>query len=82
MLDVTLLGCGGTMPLPGRWLTSLYVRCNGHGILIDCGEGTQIALKAAGQSAHDIDLILLMYHQNNNLEELSQYVEASWPDKQ
>lgn len=30
----------------------------------------------------NIDLILLMYHQNNNLEELSQYVEASWPDKQ
>ena len=51
MLDVTLLGCGGTMPLPNRWLTSLYVQYNGRGILVDCGEGTQIAMKEAGCSA-------------------------------
>ena len=55
------------MPLPGRWLTSLYVRCNGHGILIDCGEGTQIALKAAGLSAHDIDLILLTHFHGDHV---------------
>ena len=67
MLDVTLLGCGGTMPLPVRWLTSLYVRCNGHGILIDCGEGTQIALKEAGLSAHDIDLILLTHFHGDHV---------------
>ncbi len=67
MLDVTLLGCGGTMPLPGRWLTSLYVRCGGHGILIDCGEGTQIALKEAGLSAHSIDLILLTHYHGDHV---------------
>ena len=45
MLDVCLLGCGGMMPLPYRWLTSLMARYNGTSILIDCGEGTQIAMK-------------------------------------
>ena len=38
MIDVCLLGTGGMMPLPNRLLTSLYVRYNGKGILIDSGE--------------------------------------------
>ena len=67
MLDVTLLGCGGTMPLPDRWLTSLYVQYNGRGILIDCGEGTQIAMKEAGCSAHNIDLILLTHFHGDHV---------------
>ena len=67
MLDVTLLGCGGTMPLPNRWLTALYVKYNGRGILIDCGEGTQIAMKEAGVSAHDIDLILLTHYHGDHV---------------
>ena len=45
MLDVCLLGTGGMMPLPYRWLTSLMTRCDGSNLLIDCGEGTQVALK-------------------------------------
>ena len=45
MLDVCLLGSGGMMPLPYRWLTALMTRYNGSQLLIDCGEGTQIALK-------------------------------------
>ncbi len=50
MLEVCLLGTGGMMPLPYRWLTSLMVRYNGKSILIDCGEGTQIAMKEKGWS--------------------------------
>ena len=37
MLDVCLLGTGGMMPMPNRWLTSLMLRCGGSNILIDCG---------------------------------------------
>ena len=33
------------MPLPYRYLTALMTRFNGSSMLIDCGEGTQIALK-------------------------------------
>ncbi len=57
MLDVCLLGTGGMMPLPHRWLTALMARYNGHSILIDCGEGTQIALKEKGWSPKPIDII-------------------------
>lgn len=45
------------MPLPHRWLTALMARYNGHSILIDCGEGTQIALKEKGWSPKPIDII-------------------------
>ena len=57
MIDVCLLGCGGMMPLPYRHLTSLMVRLNGSSLLIDCGEGTQIALKKKGWSFKPIDVI-------------------------
>lgn len=57
MLDVCLLGTGGMMPLPHRWLTALMTRYNGHSILIDCGEGTQIALREKGWSPKPIDII-------------------------
>ena len=59
MLDVCLLGSGGMMPLPYRWLTSLMTRFNGSSLLIDCGEGTQIAIKEKGWSFKPIDVICL-----------------------
>lgn len=61
MLEVGLLGTGGMMPLPRRYLTSLMVRYNGTNILIDCGEGTQVALKDKGWSPNPIDLILITH---------------------
>ncbi len=57
MLDLCLLGTGGMMPLPNRWITSLITRYNGSSLLIDCGEGTQIAMKQAGWSFKPIDTI-------------------------
>ena len=50
MLDVCLLGTGGMMPLPRRKLTALMTRYNGSNLMIDCGEGTQVAVKEKGWS--------------------------------
>lgn len=61
MLDVCLLGTGGTLPLANRWLTSLMVRYKGHAVLVDCGEGTQIAAQEAGLSLKPVDKILLTH---------------------
>ncbi len=62
MIDVCLLGTGGTVPLPDRWLTSLIVKWNGKSILVDCGEGTQIALAQQHKSPKEIDTILLTHY--------------------
>ncbi len=70
MLDVSLLGTGGMMPLPYRWLTSLYVRYNGKGVLIDCGEGTQIALNSLKLSAKHIDVMCFTHYHADHISGL------------
>ncbi len=70
MLDVCLLGCGGMMPLPYRWLTSLMARYNGSSILIDCGEGTQIAVKEQGWSFKPIDVICFTHYHADHISGL------------
>lgn len=70
MLDVCLLGTGGMMPLPNRWLTACYTRFNGSALLIDCGEGTQIALREAGLSCHDIDVICFTHYHGDHISGL------------
>ncbi|HBT64239.1 MAG TPA: ribonuclease, partial [Ruminococcaceae bacterium] len=47
MTEVCLPGTGGMVPLPDRWLTCCWIEQQGCAVLIDCGEGTQIALKEA-----------------------------------
>ncbi|MBQ3079429.1 MAG: ribonuclease Z [Clostridia bacterium] len=61
MIDVCLLGTGGMMPLPGRFLTSLYLRKDGRAVLIDCGEGTQTAIRTAGLRFKCIDGVLITH---------------------
>lgn len=70
MLDVCLLGTGGMMPLPYRWLTSLIMRYNGKSVLIDCGEGTQIALREKGWSPKPIDIICFTHFHADHISGL------------
>lgn len=70
MLDVCLLGTGGMMPLPYRWLTSLLTRYNGSSLLIDCGEGTQVAMKKAGFSAKPIDVMCFTHYHADHISGL------------
>ncbi len=61
MIDVCLLGTAGMVPLKNRWLTSFYITSGGHSILIDCGEGTQIAMAEASCRLKPIDTICLTH---------------------
>lgn len=70
MLDVCLLGTGGMMPIPRRWLTSLMCRYNGSNILIDCGEGTQVAVKQKGWTFKPIDVICITHYHADHISGL------------
>lgn len=70
MLDICLLGTGGMMPLPKRWLTAMLARCNGSSLLIDCGEGTQIAIKEKGWSFYPIDVICFTHYHADHISGL------------
>ena len=67
MLDVCLVGTGGMMPLPERWLTALLLRYNGKMILVDCGEGTQIPLKMLGWGFKSLDIICLTHYHGDHV---------------
>lgn len=70
MLDICLLGTGGMMPLPYRRLTSLMTRFNGSSVLIDCGEGTQVAIKEKGWSFKPIDVICFTHYHADHISGL------------
>lgn len=58
------------MPLPYRWLTALMTRFNGSSLLIDCGEGTQIAIKEKGWSFKPIDVICFTHFHGDHISGL------------
>ncbi|MEG0771963.1 ribonuclease Z [Clostridium sp.] len=61
MVDVALLGCGGGMPIPERYLSSFLINYRGRKILIDCGEGTQVSMKILGCGFKTIDIICITH---------------------
>lgn len=70
MLDVCLLGTSGMMPLPGRWLTALMARFGGSSLLIDCGEGTQVAIREKGWSVNPLDTICFTHYHGDHISGL------------
>lgn len=58
------------MPLPRRKLTSLMTRYNGSNFMIDCGEGTQVAVKEKGWSFKPIDVICFTHYHADHISGL------------
>ncbi len=70
MIDVCLLGCGGMMPLPDRFLTSLLCRHKGRMFVIDSGEATQITMKINGWGFKKIDVICFTHYHADHISGL------------
>ena len=67
MLTITLLGTAATMPLPDRALSAAFAACGGHGLLWDCGEGTQAAAHRAGVNLMRVDAICLTHFHGDHI---------------
>ena len=67
MINLTLLGCGGNVPLPNRFLSSIFINFKGRKILVDCGEGTQVSMKMKGCGFKDIDLICITHTHGDHI---------------
>ncbi len=70
MLDVCLLGTGGMMPMPGRFLTAMLARVDGKMLLVDCGEGTQVTMKMLGWGFKAIDVICFTHFHADHISGL------------
>ncbi|MEG0712588.1 MAG: MBL fold metallo-hydrolase, partial [Niameybacter sp.] len=66
MLDICLLGTGGMLPLPERFLTAMMARYNGRKLLIDCGEGTQVTMKMLGWGYKTLDIICFTHYHGDH----------------
>ena len=73
MLNVCLLGCGGHAPLPRRRLTSLLLNSleDASSVLIDCGEGTQVAIAEYGWKMNDISVVCITHLHADHVAGLS-----------
>lgn len=61
MVDLLLLGCGGGMPMPNRFLSAVLLNFKGRKILIDCGEGTQVSMRLSNTGFKTIDVICITH---------------------
>ncbi len=60
-LELFVLGTGGMMPLPGRFLTSVLLRREGELFLFDSGEGTQVSLRKLNLKWKKISVIFISH---------------------
>lgn len=67
MVDLLLLGCGGGMPMPNRFLSSTLLSYKGRKILIDCGEGTQVSMKISNTGFKNIDVICITHTHGDHI---------------
>ena len=74
MIDLCILGTGGSIPMPDRALSSLYIRHAGRGILVDCGEGTQIQIMKLGWGFRCIDTVLLTHYHADHCSGLPGFI--------
>ena len=71
MIDLCLLGTGGTLPLPDRALSSMYVRVNGRAMLVDCGEGTQVGIRRLGWGFRCLEGVALTHFHGDHVTGLA-----------
>lgn len=61
MIDVLLLGNGAMQPMPDRFLSSTLFRVGSRLHLIDCGEGTQVAMRMFHWGFKALESIMLTH---------------------
>ncbi|KIH98452.1 ribonuclease Z [Streptomonospora alba] len=59
--ELLVLGTSSAVPTPRRNHNGYFLRFDTHGILVDPGEGTQLQMRRAGVTAHDLTRILITH---------------------
>lgn len=67
MIDLCMLGTGGGMPMPQRFLSSVLINYKGRKILIDCGEGTQVSMRMLSWGFKNIDVICISHGHGDHI---------------
>lgn len=65
-IKVTFLGTGGMIPTEDRSHPAFFLSYGNEGILVDCGEGTQVQFRKAGLNVNKITKILLTHRHGDH----------------
>ncbi|WMJ74449.1 MBL fold metallo-hydrolase [Cytophagaceae bacterium ABcell3] len=60
-VKLKVIGCGDAFSSGGRFTTSFFSQWNGKGFLLDCGSTILPAMKRAGVSSNDVDVIFISH---------------------
>jgi ribonuclease Z len=60
-MRVVPLGTSSALPAHSRHLSAIAVALNGRWLLLDCGEGTQYRVTAAGMRTHQLEAIFITH---------------------
>ena len=60
-IELTVVGAGAARPRSGAPTAAAHVACGGSRLLIDCGEGTQVALDRLGLSIGRLDAVCVTH---------------------
>ncbi|MDL2242403.1 ribonuclease Z [Bacteroidales bacterium OttesenSCG-928-K03] len=60
-IKITIIGSNSAIPSTHRWTSAQFLNVGGNGVLLDCGEGTQIRLKMFGIKLNAINQIYITH---------------------
>ena len=68
--EVNILGCGSAVPTGQHMTTAQLINIHEKMFLVDCGEGTQLAIKEQGWSFNPIDVICFTHYHADHISGL------------
>ena len=77
-MQVTFLGTGSAMPIPGRVQTGLLLERGDDTLLIDCGSGILNRLSGTDVGYEDVSTVLLTHHHLDHVADLLPLLKARW----
>jgi ribonuclease Z len=70
MIQLTFLGTSSMVPTKERNVSSIFLKFDNEGILVDCGEGTQRQMNIAGINRNDVTKILISHWHGDHVSGL------------
>lgn len=75
-MQIVFLGTGSSTPSEDRWLPSVLLNVKGEFLLLDCGEGAQYRVLAAGLKVNRLAAILVTHMHGDHLYGLPGLLES------
>ncbi len=77
-MDLTFLGTGAALPIPGRMQTGILCSADDRSLLVDCGSGVLNRLSETDVGYTGVGTVLLTHHHLDHVADLLPLLKARW----